>query len=166
MEKYAIMGTLTDLISLVSQLLERTKDRKAAQDLLKIQVMIATFQSEQAKLNEDNINLRSEKAELKAKIAELERELIQARSPQLHQDEDLDEITTKILIFIANTPGNVSRDMVIKHFNLSKAIVDSYFDQLKDRKYIKSIGGESSVGQNWEATKEGREHLVSKGLFE
>jgi predicted nuclease with TOPRIM domain len=162
------MGTITDLTSLVTQLVDRIEDRKAAADLREIQRMIATLQSEQAKLHEDNIELRTENADLKQQNASLQQQLASARQPQPSepQDDDLDEIATKMLLLVANTQQNITKDMVIQHFGLTKAKGEYHFDQISKRNLVRSTHGQVGVGMFWDATPQGREYLASRNLLE
>ena len=66
------MGTIKDLVDLVTQLSTSIKDRKIATELREVQNLALTLQSEQASLHETNMSLREEKQELKEKIRQLE----------------------------------------------------------------------------------------------
>ncbi|MFH1991628.1 MAG: hypothetical protein ABIK98_04370 [Pseudomonadota bacterium] len=69
------MGTIKDLVDLVTQLVNSVEDRKIASELREIQTFALTLQSEQASLHEANIKLREEKIELSDKIGRLERKI-------------------------------------------------------------------------------------------
>ena len=161
------MGTITDLTSLVTNLVDRIKDRKAAGDLREIQRMIVLLQSEQAKIHEDNIELRTQNAELKQKNEELQQDLIQAKQAKepSASESDLAELETKILVLIANSPKKLSREMVANHFGLSKAKGDYYFDQLSNREFIR-LSHVQRDGAFFRATSVGREYLASRDLLE
>ncbi len=66
------MGTIKDLVDLVTQLSTSIADRKVAAELREVQNLALTLQSEQAALHEANIALREERQELKDKIRSLE----------------------------------------------------------------------------------------------
>ena len=69
------MGTIKDLLYLVTQLVNSVEDRKIASELREIQTFALTLQSEQASLHEVNIKLREEKIKLSDKIGRLERKI-------------------------------------------------------------------------------------------
>ena len=69
------MGTIKDIVDLSTQLASRVKDRKIAQELNQIQVLILQLQSEQALLHEKNMELREEKIKLNERVQELTTEI-------------------------------------------------------------------------------------------
>src|SRR5271157_1973516 len=69
------MGTIKDLVDLVTQLSTSIKDRKIAAELREVQSLALTLQSEQASLHEANMSLREERQELKEKIRHLEHKI-------------------------------------------------------------------------------------------
>jgi hypothetical protein len=69
------MGTIKDLVDLVTQLLNSVKDRKIAEELREIQTQASILQSDQASLHEANMKLREENLELKDKIRSFERKI-------------------------------------------------------------------------------------------
>lgn len=68
------MGTIKDLVDLVTQLANSVNDRKVATELNAIQSLVAQLQSEQASFHEANIGLREERLALKQRIQDLEDE--------------------------------------------------------------------------------------------
>ena len=78
------MGTIKDLVDLVTQLSTGIKDRKIAAELREVQNLALTLQSEQASLHEANMSLREERQDLKEKIRTLE-----------HKIEELSAVTDK-----------------------------------------------------------------------
>ena len=74
------MGTIKDLVDLITQLSNSVKDRKIASELNAIQSLIITLQSEQASLHEANIVLREERLSLRERIQELEAEVEELKS--------------------------------------------------------------------------------------
>jgi len=78
------MGTIKDLVDLVTQLANSVKDRKIASELNAIQSLILKLQAEQASLHEANVELREERLSLKERIQDLEakiQELSSASAP-------------------------------------------------------------------------------------
>ena len=160
------MGTISDLTMLVTKLVDRIKDRKAAADLREIQQMIAALQSEQAKLHENNIELRAENMNLREQNLSLQQQLSQGKHSQEQPDGELDEIATKMLVVIANTRRDLTRDMIIQQLGLSKAKGEYHFDQIYKRKLAEATHGQMGVGMFWGTTEEGREYLASHNLLE
>ncbi len=70
------MGTIKDLVDLVTQLNSSVEDRKFAGELRQVQSMIGAIQSEHAEIHEQRIILMTENAELKQVIASLKEEIV------------------------------------------------------------------------------------------
>ncbi|MCX5726864.1 MAG: hypothetical protein NT030_06825 [Candidatus Saganbacteria bacterium] len=66
------MGTIKDLVDLVTQLANSVQDRKIASELNAIQSLILKLQAEQASLHEANVKLREERLSREERIQELE----------------------------------------------------------------------------------------------
>ena len=66
------MGTIKDVVDLVTQLAGRVQDRKLASELNTIQSLILSIQAEHAELHEANVDLREERLFLRERIQELE----------------------------------------------------------------------------------------------
>jgi len=66
------VGTIKDLVDLVTQLSNSVKDRETASELREIQSLALKLQSEQVLLHESNMELREERQSLKDKIRSLE----------------------------------------------------------------------------------------------
>jgi cob(I)alamin adenosyltransferase len=66
------MGTIKDLVDLVTQIANSAEGRKIASELLKIQQLTLALQSEQASLHEANIEVREERQQLRDTIRTLE----------------------------------------------------------------------------------------------
>lgn len=69
------MGTVKDLVDLVTQLANSVQDRKITSELNAIQSLILKLQAEQAALHQANVELREERLSLKERIKELEAEI-------------------------------------------------------------------------------------------
>ena len=67
------MGTIKDLVDLVTQLANSVQDRKIASELNAIQSLILKLQAEQATLHEANVELREERLSLKEQIQQLKK---------------------------------------------------------------------------------------------
>jgi hypothetical protein len=74
------MGTIKDLVDLVTQLKNSVRDRKVATELNAIQSLILNLQTEQALLHEANIQLREERLSLKEQIQELKAKIAELSS--------------------------------------------------------------------------------------
>lgn len=159
------MGAIKDLTDLVARLVESVQDRKFAAELREVQRMIGSIQSEQAAMHEQRMTLITENADLKQKIAALEQRLEQAQPRGSQTHEQLDEISEKMLLLVANTTDNITKDDLIQHVNLPRAKACYYFDQLLNRKFVRKAGGNLDVGWYYAATPEGREYLVRRDLI-
>lgn len=76
------MGNIKDVVDLASDLANRVKDRKIADELNKIQQLLLSIQSEQAELHESNVKLREERLALNERIQGLEAEVLKFKSEQ------------------------------------------------------------------------------------
>ena len=159
------MGAIKDITDLVTQLSNSVKDRRFAGELLKIQSIIGTLQSEQAALHEQRIALITENAELKQKIAGLEQRLAQPKQVDLQSGEQLDEIATKMLVIIGNTTEEITRDELIQDLRLAQAKGEYHFDQLIKREFVHTVGGQIGRGMFYYSTQKGREYLAKAGLL-
>lgn len=77
------MGTIKDLIDLVTQLTDSVKDRKFAAELREIQRMISNLQSEQAALYEQNFKLMADNKELTQTIYSLQQEIAECKDQEI-----------------------------------------------------------------------------------
>jgi len=75
------MGTIKDLVDLVTQLSTSIKDRKVAEELREVQNLALTLQSEQSSLHEANMLLREERLKFKEQIGDLEKKIEELSSP-------------------------------------------------------------------------------------
>jgi len=160
------MGTIKDLVDLVTQLTNSVQDRKFAAELREIQKMIADIQTEHAALHEQRIELMTENAELKQTIATLKEEIANRNIQEPTQADRLPEQAEKMLIFLASTRENTTKDDAIHHTKLSTAKGDYYFDILLKNKYIVRTSGQIGVGWFYAATAAGRNYLVENELIE
>jgi cob(I)alamin adenosyltransferase len=78
------MGTIKDLVDLITQLTNSVRDRKVVSELNTIQSLVLKLQAEQAVLHEANIKLREDRLMREERIQELEtriKELSAAPAP-------------------------------------------------------------------------------------
>jgi ribosomal protein S27AE len=68
------MGAIVELIGILTRLVQSVENRPLAEDLLRIQRLVATIQTEQATLAENNLKLSTENAGLKEKVRALEQQ--------------------------------------------------------------------------------------------
>lgn len=68
------MGTIKDIIDLITDLSKRINDRKIVSELQNVQRMVLEIQAEQAKMHESNIELREENQSLKKTVRNLKDE--------------------------------------------------------------------------------------------
>jgi len=159
------MGVIKDITDLVTRLINSVQDRKFAAELLEIQRMIGSLQSEQADLHEQRIALMTENAQLKQKIVALEQRVAQSQQRGTKPDDQLDEIAVEMLVFIANTTDDITEEDVIEHLRLPQAKGKYHFDQLLKREFVRTTRGQTGVGWFYDATPEGRDYLAKAGLL-
>lgn len=90
------MGTINDIHNLISKLINITKDRQFATEILKIQSLVSTLQAEYATTHEKYNDCLSANIELKNKVSELEKANTQLQSlnsdeTSNHSDEERDD---------------------------------------------------------------------------
>ncbi len=109
------MGDIRDLIDLVTQLANRVRDRKLAEELNAIQSLILGLQAEEAELHKTNIGLREEVSTLKQRIQELEAQILEWSSAASHAPGDVPtclNCSTKSKPFYMRPIAEEFRDMV------------------------------------------------------
>lgn len=153
------MAAMSDLVARVTGLAGSFNRKKFAEELGEVQRMMENLQAEQAALHEQNLKLMAENAQLKQALAALEQSTKPPDEQNPQQNEDLDEISKKILIDIAN--NETPKDSVITYFQLSKAKGDYYFDVLERRNFIR-VKYTLDDDVYFVATSEGREYLENK----
>jgi predicted nuclease with TOPRIM domain len=153
------MGTMIDLTARIKRLVGSFTHKKFAAELGEVQRMMESLQAEQAALNEQNLKLMAENAQLKQALAALEQRTKPPAEQSSQQNEDLDEISEKILIDITN--NETPKDSVITYFQLSKAKGDYYFDILTTRNFIR-VKYTLDDDVYFVATSAGREYLENK----
>jgi len=159
------MGAIKDLVDLVTQLTNSVQDRKFAAELREIQKMIADIQTEHATIHEQRIELMTENVELKQTIASFKQEIANSANQEPKYSDQLPEPAEKMLIFLASTRDDRTKDDAIHHAGLSIAKGDYFFDMLLKNKYVNQIGGQMGVGWFYAATSGGREYLVRNNLL-
>src|SRR5436309_171455 len=98
------MGAVSDLTNLVAKLIESVKDRKAAGELREVQRMIAGFQSEQAALHEQRLELLTENANLKQKVLLLEQRVSDAERGSMQEEADASQFVEHYGVLFKRKP--------------------------------------------------------------
>jgi ankyrin repeat protein len=96
-------------------------------------------------------------------IAELLR-----RHTQQRPSDQLDEIETKMLILMANSGEELTKDTIIKRLGIDKSSGEYHFNQLFERDFICITRVSTRMGGSatWGVTEEGRKYLASHNLLE
>ncbi|MBI3041885.1 MAG: hypothetical protein HYY78_03565 [Betaproteobacteria bacterium] len=112
-------------------------------------------------LSAENLKLRAEVNPLKQEIQRL-KDKIEKDESSAH---DLDEVATKLLMAIANSDGRMPKGATGRHFGLSQAQTDYYFDLLYERGYIFPTAS-STRAQDilYRAEPEGRKYLGARAV--
>jgi|ERR1039458_3584806 DNA-binding MarR family transcriptional regulator len=114
-----------------------------------------------AALEQENTTLLRENRNLKLENENLQKQLQNARP----KGDELDEISTKMLVTLANFKGSITDSELIQRLGLPKAKGDYHFDQLEKRKFVNSDGGQLGRGMFFYVTTEGRDYLAIAGLL-
>ena len=112
-------------------------------------------------LEQENTTLLRENRNLKLENENLKNQLEKTRP----KGDELEEISTKILVTLANFIGSITDDELIQRLGLPKAKGDYYFDQLRKRKFVNTGSGQMGWGWFYFVTSEGRDYLAKAGLL-
>jgi regulator of replication initiation timing len=158
------MTAIKDVIDLIADLKQRVDNREFLEELRKIERFISKLHLTNASLIESDQALKTENAELKKKIATYEEAVLDAKANRTQSKADLDEMTEKMLLVIAKSSERITRDEAICVLKVEQVRGEYYFDQLKDRGFIRV--GRMSAGDPpaYFVTPAGREYLVRRGL--
>lgn len=85
------MGTIKDIHDLINKLINSRKDRKVATEILKIQSLVSTLQSENTATHEKYENCLSANIELKHKVSEMEEEQTRLKDTHAKEISELEE---------------------------------------------------------------------------
>lgn len=111
--------------------------------------------------------LKTENLKLRAKVNPLERE-VERLKDQVQQSKAkssrLDEVPEKLLTALANSESDITQEMLIAHFQLSKGKGDHYFDILAEKNFA-HLGSVEADGHYWRITPEGRAYLAKHNLL-
>lgn len=132
------------------------------------------LESENAVLNTKIKELESENAILNTKIKELEsenknlRQEIQRRDDIIQKEKShnnlLDEIKTKILVFLSNQGDRVTADQIAYALTSGSQIVEFHLKELKDKHMI-SDAHTMNAPTKWLLAHEGRRYLIENKLI-
>lgn len=156
---HAYMAKMSDLITRVKGMVDSFSSKKFIDELEEVQRMVASLQSDQVALEEQNRKLIAENEKLTQAIAALERGPKSAGAQGARREEDLDEIAKKLLIDISN--NETPKESIVAFFQLSKADGDAYFDTLEKRGFIR-VKYTLDDDVYYIATPEGRAYLENK----
>ena len=164
------MGTIKDLVDLVTQLSDSVKDRKFASELRQIQSMIGSIQSEHAAIHEQRIELMSENAELKQTISSLhqeitllKQEIIDLQNKKPEPGDKLPEEAEKILVFFTKY-SDVTVDHIAHHLSFDLTKTEYWLDLLSDKNMVYASHSVMSP-TSYSISPEGRKFLVINNLI-
>jgi regulator of replication initiation timing len=159
------MGAIKDIVELIVALKNRVENREFLADLREIEGKVSELSLTNANLVERNQALEMENAQLRANIAMLEKCVAEAKPGSTQLKVQLDKIIEQILLFIANAPGKITKQMAVQHFNLPLVKVDYFFDQLKEQNFVEVSSARPGLGAFWAATSEGRKYFHHNSLI-
>jgi hypothetical protein len=126
-------------------------------DLMEKKLVLLTDELEVS--NRKNVSLETKVSKLEIENAQLR---AQINNPQAIV---LDDICTKLLVAIANSPDGVLKEDLFAHFALSTGKGSHVIDQLFNHKFIEVGRVQMGVGAFLFSTPTGREYLNRKGLL-
>lgn len=164
------MGTIKDLVDLVTQLSSSVEDRKFAAELRQIQGMIGGIQSEHAAIHEKRIELMTENASLRQtissleqKIFELQREITNIKNKPTDKIDKLPEEAEKILLYLTRHE-DVSSGQIAHGISLDLVRTEYWLGELSDKEFVYS-----SLIMEEETTyflaQKGRGYLINGNLI-
>ena len=164
------MGTIKDLVDLVTQLSNSVTDRKFAGELREIQSMIGGILSEHADIHEKDIKLMTENAELKQEnansrqeIVALQQEIQALQNAPKQVAERLPEEAEKILLFITSHP-DFQADVIASGTIIDQQRTMYWLGVLCKMKLI--LNSYSLINPTtYSVHHEGREYLMKNGLI-
>lgn len=156
------MGTIKDLVDLVTQLSSSVQDRKFAAELRQIQSMIGSIQSEHATIYEQNFKLKTENSELKQQLSALQIHVSAPQEQAVKDTEDLGEEPTKVILFVSTNKGATS-DRIAWGTQLNLVRAEHWLDELEEKElvYRHLFMGSPST---YSLSSLGRKYLVAHGL--
>ncbi len=164
------MGTIKDVVDLISNITENAKDRKFVGELRQIQTMISNIQSEQASLYEKNIKLLEENTELK-KVLQVSKERISTlellvkteKSEESISLKKLSDEAEKILTFIIDhedyTAKQISNNL---SFNFTRT--EYWLQYLEENQMIYGSYGLGSAA-TYSIAQDGRKYLIENNII-
>lgn len=132
--------------------------------MLVLDKQFETCESQVKILQAENLKLRADVEPLKKEVERLKNQ-VEEKETSRH-DDSLDDMATKLLQAIANSDGRMPRRATGKHFGLSPAQTDYYFDILTEKQFIiPTVTATRQQEMLYAATAEGRKYLAKKGIL-
>ncbi len=161
------MGTIKDLVDLVTQLNSSVEDRKFTGELRQVQSMIGAIQSEHAEIHEQRISLMTENAELKQTIVSLKEEILALKQQKEHvqsnSDDTLSDEEQNILIYLAEAQ-RASVNQIASSLNQKLTKVEFWVSRLNDLNMV-SFSLVINSPTSYYLAQGGREFLMKNNLI-
>jgi hypothetical protein len=156
---------ITTLRGLAEKLIVSVKDRQAAAEARNILLLIGQLQSEFFTLQTQILDLKAEN--LKLKQGSPVSHPSQSKQTKDNPDvtEDLDDVSVKMLVLLANAPNGIKKEQLFSHFGLSNGKGELLFQRMSQKKFVEMWTMNMLTGATWAATSVGREYLDKLGLL-
>lgn len=155
------MGTIKDLVDLVTKLNDSVQDRKFAAELREIQRMIFAFQSEHFNLAEKYHNLLSENADLKQTILSLKGHKEEPNQNKPQVNKNISEESAQILKSLIDRE-DVTPNEIVHLTSLPLVRVEYWLEKLESDGFVYMA---LFMGQppQYSLAQNGREYLIENG---
>ena len=150
------MGRVADFFREQSIILDGQKKVK----MLSLDRQFEDMESERDSLKTENLSLKAQVNPLQREVDRLKNQINSSAA----QNARLDEMSEKLLAKLANSDNDTTKDMLITHFQLSKAKGDYHFDILRENNFarLRVVISDSSY---WLVTSNGRAYLAKYDLL-
>jgi len=156
---------ITALHGLAEKLVNSIKSGQDAAKAQEILRLVGELQTEYFTLRQHILNIETDNAKLIRQVAAL-------KSPNPNRQEndtqvvvDLDDLSTKMLLAVANAPDGAWKQELFARFDLSLATGEHVLDQLGELDFIEVIPRFTPDGSPHRATRKGRDYLSRKDLL-
>ena len=119
-----------------------------------LEEQVAALDKENAELLRENRNLTLENKQLRNQT-----------NPPIATVEVLDELSTKILVTLANDESGITDQQIFRQLGISTAKGNYLLDQLRKKKLIQFAGFSSGEGVPYFVMEKGREYMAKMNLL-
>ena len=166
------MGTIKDLVDLVTQLSNSVEDRKFAGELRQIQSMIGSIQSENATLHEQrielmakNADLKDENASLKQRISILQQKIVNSKNTEAKAAKrPFPEEAEDILLFLAKHEST-SAQQIACSISLDISKTEYWLDEFSNKDFVYFPSHIGARDKRYYLAKKGLSYLINNKIL-